>query len=338
MPRSPKANRTHSQASWGKMGWMSELMHFFAFLIASVVALFSAAAATPDVPPIISAPPPLLHATVLFGGDMMFDRTIRSTIEKNGGDFIFSCIDPILKKADLVVANLEGPITDQLSKSVGTAPGADGNYTFTFPTSTAEMLFAHNIRMVNIGNNHITNFGSDGIRSTIQRLDAAGVSHFGDPLEHSVAKEHVKGIPLAFINYNEFSSGGGSASGGGAATTTIRHIREALAEGKLPVVYTHWGVEYATTPSAYSRELARSFIDAGAEIVVGSHPHVVQEREFYREKYIYYSLGNLIFDQYWNDDVRHGLMVSIDFDPTGVQYVEEIPVELGRDRRTCLVE
>ncbi|MEK7133452.1 MAG: CapA family protein [Patescibacteria group bacterium] len=307
---------------------MPDLIHLFVSLVASFVALFPATAVPNAFPSLPRVAPP--HFTVLFAGDMMFDRTIRTAVSEKGGDFIFSCIDPVLKEADLVVANLEGPITDKPSKSMGTPPGSDGNYTFTFPTSTAALLAAHNIRLVNIGNNHIKNFGTSGVRSTISALDDARVKYFGDPLDHTVAAEDFGDIHLAFINYNEF---------GGNTTTTIRQIEDARMAGTLPIVYTHWGVEYATTSPEYIRTLARRFIDAGAEIVVGSHPHVVEEREFYREKYIYYSLGNFIFDQYWNGDVRRGLVLNVAFDKAGVQYVEEIPVELGRDRRTCpLVE
>lgn len=306
---------------------------------AAVLAVFGV-----QVPPSFSASPisyfspPAPHVRILFGGDMMFDRTIRTTMDEKGGDFIFSCIDPVLKDMDFVIANLEGPITEHRSKSAGSTPGGEFNYTFTFPTSTAALLKRHNVSLVNLGNNHITNFGVSGLSSTTELLKAAGVGYFGlpamsahaeqagDPPAYNVAAGSFGGVRLAFINYNEF---------GGDATTTRKQIRDARAAGELPVVYTHWGVEYATTSSAYSRELAHSFIDAGAEIVIGSHPHVVEEREFYKGKYIYYSLGNFIFDQYWNDDVRHGLLIKVAFTSNGVEWVQEIPVELGRDRRTC---
>ena len=276
------------------------------------------------------------RAEIIFGGDMMFDRSVRTAMEENGADFIFSCIDPVLQGADLVVANLEGPITATSSRSVGSALGTPDNFTFTFPTSIARLLLHHRIGVVNLGNNHIENFGFDGVRSTIAALKNAGVAYFGDPLRHAVAEREVGGVKLTFVNYNEFTSTPLGASG--AASTTLSQIASERAAGFIPVVYTHWGVEYATTSSAYSRELAHRFIDAGAELVIGSHPHVVEEHELYTGKYIYYSLGNFIFDQYWDDDVRHGLLLDVVFGRAGVESVKEIPVELGRDRRTCPVE
>ncbi len=300
-------------------------MHFLAVFAAAFLALAQAtfSPAVPMTPANAAA-----RASVIFGGDMMFDRTIRTTIEKEGGDFIFSCIDSTLQSADLVVANLEGPITGNVSQSVGTTIGSRKNFVFTFPLGAAALLSAHHIGMVNLGNNHIMNFGSAGVRSTIAALDAARVAHFGSPTKREVAEIDLRGVKLAFINYNEF---------GGSASTTIEQIQIARMGGEVPIVYAHWGIEYATKSSAYSRELAHRFVDAGAAIVIGSHPHVVQEHEVYKSVPIYYSLGNFIFDQYWSDDVRHGLLLRVSFNSRGVASIEEIPVKLGRDRRTCPV-
>ncbi|MDO8551939.1 MAG: CapA family protein [bacterium] len=322
-------------------------------------------------------------ASIVFGGDMMFDRSIRTAIEKRtqkqgglpaealaqAGDFIFSCIDPVLADADLVVANLEGPITEHASISASSVPGDASNFTFTFPTSTSALLNSHNIRMVNLGNNHILNFGRVGAKVTAQFLKDADIGYFGQPtvisskalaqvgaaacpfeascegwakgggeLMRTVSTKIIHGIPLAFINYNEFAPAEHSniLENVGMSSTTIFQIQNARASGYIPIVYTHWGVEYATTSSAYSRELAHRFIEAGAEIVIGSHPHVVQEHEVYNGKRIYYSLGNFIFDQYFSDDVTHGLLLKVAFNQSGVQLVKEIPIELERDRRTCL--
>src|SRR3989344_9582650 len=342
---------------------MSGLKYALGFICVIVAALISFAVAgryalhAPADNYILPLKP--ARATILFGGDMIFDRSVRRVINVKGGDFVFSCIDGVLEDADLVVANLEGPITEHASISASSTPGDAFNYTFTFPPSTAELLYEHNIRMVNLGNNHILNFGWEGARSTAAYLQEAGIAYFGLPAgaservgdlaEQGIAEGTVRGIKLAFINYNEFSPHSGSASGGGAASTTIRQIREERGPGYMPIVYTHWGIEYATTSSARlqvptidrsanSRELAHSFVDAGAEIVIGSHPHVVEESEAYKGKRIYYSLGNFIFDQYFSEDVQHGLLLQVTFGQGGVLSVREIPVELKRDRRTCPVE
>jgi poly-gamma-glutamate synthesis protein (capsule biosynthesis protein) len=269
-------------------------------------------------------------ATVLFAGDMMFDRSVRAVTDEKGGDFIFSCIAPTLRSADLVVANLEGPITSFPSKSLGSEVGAPENFTFTFPTSTAALLKRHNISLVNLGNNHIMNFSREGLLETKQWLESADVRYFGDPdaVEHErTARITINTIPFSFVNWSDWTSD--------KTDHTVQEVKNEADAGRVVVVYTHWGDEYVPPPKRV-RDLAHSFADAGAAIVVGSHPHIVQENEFYNGAHIYYSLGNFIFDQYFSEEVKNGLLLKVRFTAHGVAGVEEIPVVLNQDRRTCL--
>ncbi|MEK7612648.1 MAG: CapA family protein [Patescibacteria group bacterium] len=270
-------------------------------------------------------PQPAPSATIIFGGDLLFDRSIRTAIREQGGDYIFSCIDATLKGADLVVANLEGPITNNPSVSENTKPGSENNFTFTFDPMVAALLYFHNIRLVNIGNNHIMNYGLEGLRQTKFWLQSAGVDFFGDEVMYTTT---LRGVPLAFINYNEF--------GGDSYSNVLQNIGIAAAQGYIPIVYTHWGEEYVA-PLPRVQALAREFVDAGAALVVGSHPHIVQERELYHGKYIYYSLGNFIFDQYFSEDVSNGLLLSATITKEGSVTIIELPIVLGNDRRTCLI-
>ena len=305
-------------------------MELLSSFIAAVVALFTGFLPLHAIGSAFMYPP---QAEIVFGGDMMFDRSIRTVAEKKGGDFIFSCIDPILRGVDLVVANLEGPITDNPSISQDSLPGDGNNYTFTFPPSTALLLARHNIRLVSIGNNHIANFSLAGILQTKSYLDTAGVGYFGDPdlLEvERVERMTIKGVPFAFVNWSDWTSD--------KTDHTVAQVRGEAQSGRVVVVYSHWGDEYATTSPAHVQALAHQFVDAGASLVVGSHPHVVQEHEVYHGVDIYYSLGNFIFDQYWVDSVDHGLLLDVVFSPAGVESVKEIPIVLQRDRRTCPVE
>lgn len=309
---------------------MPGLGHLVVLLVSAFTALFPVVSVEYEAPLRFFHNP---HATVLFAGDMMFDRSVRTVAEEKGGDFLFSCIDPVLQEGnDLVVANLEGPITTFPSQSVGSEVGGPDNYTFTFPTSTAALLLAHHIELVNLGNNHMLNFSREGLVQTEEWLDAAGVKHFGDPDKPEadrVARMEIGGIPFSFVNWSDWTSD--------KTDHTVAQVREEAQSGRVVVVYTHWGEEYATTSLPRVQALAHSFVDAGAAFVTGSHPHVVQQHEVYKGVDIYYSLGNFIFDQYWNDDVRHGLLLQVTFDPKGVEGLKEIPVELERDRRTCPV-
>lgn len=270
------------------------------------------------------------EATVLIGGDVMFDRFIRKKVDAQGGDFIFSCIDSVLTDADLVVANLEGPITSNESISASSTVGSAENMTFTFPTNTAQLLKRHHIDLVNIGNNHIMNFSRAGLLETKKWLDEAGVQYVGDPdapEAERVAHRDVHSIPFAFVNWSDWTSD--------KTDHTVAQVRTEKEAGYVVVVYTHWGDEYVPPPERV-RQLAHSFVDAGAAIVVGSHPHIVQEHEQYHGADIYYSLGNLIFDQYWNDDVRNGLLLRVTFTKDGVKTIHEIPTRLETDGRVCL--
>jgi poly-gamma-glutamate capsule biosynthesis protein CapA/YwtB (metallophosphatase superfamily) len=302
-----------------------------AALIAACLAWISALfAGAPHVVRNVFVPAPL-EARILFAGDMMFDRSVRMAALEHGDDFLFSCLASTLRDADIVVANLEGPVTTHDSMSVGSIVGSGENVTFTFPTSTATLLKRHNISLVNLGNNHIMNFGREGAEQTTKWLDAAGVMHFGDPVALTEAARvkqiELDSIPFSFVSWSDWT--------GGEKEEVIAQIARERAMGRIVVVYTHWGDEYVS-PNERIQSLAREFIDSGAEIVIGSHPHVVLEHEIYNGKYIYYSLGNFIFDQYFNEAVRKGLMLNIVFDRDGVESIVPIPTYLERDRRTCL--
>lgn len=273
------------------------------------------------------------HAQILFVGDLFFDRQIRLDIESHGGDYIFSCIDSLLQKPDRVVGNLEGPITDNSSVSVHTTPEQIENFRFTFPPSTAALLATHNITLVSIGNNHIMNFGRDGLEQTKKYLTQAGVQFFGDPdasEDEKVARVVVNSVPLSFVNWSDWTSD--------KTDHTAAQVAKEVAAGRIPIVYAHWGDEYLPPPERV-KNLAHRFVDAGAAAVFGSHPHIVQAHEVYNGKDIYYSLGNFIFDQYWDSAVTHGLAVLLTISKDGTIAATEYPVELQKDGRTCpLVE
>lgn len=310
---------------------METLSGFLAAIAALASALFGAGEVYAR--PVTAPPLPAEETVVVFGGDMLFDRSIRAAAEREGGDFLFSCLGGALRDADIAVANLEGPITGNPSRSIGSAPGSADNFVFTFPPETAPLLARQGVSLVSLGNNHILNFGYDGLASTTAALREAGVGYFGDPLAHTVAHIRARPARLAFVGYNEFDPAGSAR----AASTTIAQIGAARGAGEVPVVFAHWGEEYEPRSLPRMRELAHRFVDAGAALVIGAHPHVVEEREEYAGAYIYYSLGNLIFDQYWNDEVRRGLLVRAVFDEDGVRAVSEREVRLERDRRTCLL-
>jgi len=268
---------------------------------------------------------------ILFVGDMMFDRWIREVSEKKGADFIFQKTSDLLQSEDLVVGNLEGPITAQSSVSLGSEIGARENYIFTFHPAMAAKLYNENIRLVNIGNNHILNFGKDGLEETKKYLIEAKINFFGeagDEYKRFFIKE-IKGIRIAFINYNKFSDNGEQKT-----LDDLQEVREMHPD--FVVVYTHWGTEYVNSPSESTREQAHKFIDNGADLIIGSHPHVVQTKEEYKGKKIYYSLGNFVFDQYFNQNTQKGLVVQMEIDSKTEPVFREFNVEMKSSGQTIL--
>jgi gamma-polyglutamate biosynthesis protein CapA len=265
---------------------------------------------------------------ILFLGDMMFDRYIRQVAEKHGYNFLFQGTDNLLKGNDLVVGNLEGPITDNQSKSVNTEFGSRENYIFTFDPQTADTLKNHNINLVDIGNNHILNFKEEGREQTKEYLDKSGIDYFcADGSRIKTYK--LNGLNVGFVCYNQFESD--------AENKTLNDIVEAKGQNDILILYTHWGKEYETVPLEKTKILAHKFIDAGVDLIIGSHSHVVQIKEIYQGKIIYYSLGNFIFDQYFDLNSTRGLAIKVIINPENKNLsFEEYPLALKNNGQTQL--
>lgn len=277
-------------------------------------------------------PPPV---RLLFGGDMMFDRHIRQHMEKQGTLWPLEPLTKVFNQYDAVIANLEGPVTNFPSKSVGSEVGSPNNFLFTFDPSVVSLLSANNITIVNLGNNHILNFGTEGARQTKEFLLTGGIRFFGNtsletgPSQRVLITEFGEHI-VAFVNYNQFVSGGLEAA--------LEDVAYAEPRADLTIVMPHWGNEYEPIANAVVQGWAHQLIDAGADLVIGGHPHVTQQTEVYEGKTIYYSLGNFVFDQYFEPAVQRGLLVGVEILPDLSLDFTELPIQLNRDGQTTLVQ
>lgn len=298
----------------------------------------SPAASVALEPPLALVKPTLKPTTkLLFVGDMMFDRNIRKAATQQSNDFVLASVDSLLNTHDFVIANLEGPITSNPSRSLGSVPGSANNFSFTFDPSWATTLYKHNIRIVNLGNNHILNFGVEGLEETLDLLAKNHVAYFGYagvetqyPLSASYILEH-QGQRFGFLNYNQFAVG--------SEPVALNEIKKLRSQVDWLIAYTHWDNEYQSLASNVTVALAHQFIDLGADLVIGSHPHVIQNHEVYKGKHIYYSLGNFVFDQYFEPAVKLGLAVSVEFKPGSRELViTETPTYLLKTGQTSLTE
>lgn len=263
--------------------------------------------------------------TVLAVGDMMLDRNVRKKMTEEGYGYPWKTLNRFLKGSDIVLANLEGSFTDFPSKTIDFK---NKTLQFTFDAGAVPVLARLGFTHFSLANNHTLNFGKEGLRQSKEYLSKAGLAFFGDPLneENLSVEKVVRGKRIAFVGYHEFSGG---------VENVYNEIKKLKDRGNFVVVMPHWGIEYERDFSKGQQEKAYHFIDAGADLVLGAHPHVVQPIELYKNRAIFYSLGNFVFDQDFSYATRHGLTVGITLRKDDVVF-RIFPVSI-RDAETKLV-
>jgi poly-gamma-glutamate synthesis protein (capsule biosynthesis protein) len=257
--------------------------------------------------------------TILIGGDVMFDRNIRILGDKHGYESLFASSTSLFKSADITVVNLEGPITRAPSETY--AEGVmTGSFTFTFATTTARAMRNSGITLASLANNHANNFGRDGYVETQDWLYLSGINWFGNPWndpgqEYTVIKN---GVRVAFVGYHAFAPG---------IENILADIKRLSSDGYFVIVMPHWGPEYETTATDKMRAQAKQFATAGAKAIVGSHPHVIMDHEWIEGVPVFYSLGNLLFDQYFSKEVMKGNMVELTLTKNaGSTHIEKLRI------------
>lgn len=246
--------------------------------------------------------------TIMAFGDMMLGRYVRTLMNENGLDYIFRDIQgPELRffsGADVVFGNLEGPI-----KGEGKSGGTSMN--FAFNRDIGPLLARYNFNLMSIANNHAMDQGAAGREETIEVLEENGIGWCGHEREvdpDSVYYGSIGNHSYAFLCFSDINA----PLDDDAAVALIQRVRP---EVDYLVVSIHWGPEYFHTPhKTLQVEPAHMFIDAGADFIIGHHPHVVQSFEEYKGKLIFYSLGNFVFDQYWSQKTQEELAIGIVLD------------------------
>jgi poly-gamma-glutamate capsule biosynthesis protein CapA/YwtB (metallophosphatase superfamily) len=310
----------------------------------------SAASGDAGATPSAGAPAEPPPARVVSGGDVMTDRLVKGYIETYGADAVLHDIAPQLKKGDAAWVNLESPLS-----TVGSpTPGKD--YTFEGPPSMAKALAAAGVDLVTMGNNHSVDYGQAALVDSIKRLEKAGVQVVGAGRNDEDAwtpaiVDAPGGATIGFLAWTDVlwpgyraTSKPGVAEGRTDVPRMKAAIRALAKKVDYVVVGFHWGLEYENYPWAAQTSEAHAAIDAGADLVIGHHPHVLQGFETYRGRLIAYSLGDLVFDHY---SIATGQTVLVDavLTPHGVKatqmpvYVSSsgIPaVQRGGDATTIL--
>lgn len=274
---------------------------------------------------------PVEPFTFVMVGDVMLGRTVRNRMRASGNNLPFVNVGPIFTDADAVVVNLEGPITTLDAPDERVSPEQPYSMRFAFDPVAVEVLRDAGVTHVSLANNHAGDQGVQGYKDTRIQLEQNGVGYFGasgaldigtiaqlDSEEHNITFVGIDATmaPLDLVKISDEIMNLG----------TETHI----------VVMMHWGDEYQPVHNTTQETIAHALVDAGVDAVIGSHPHVVQDIEVYNGAPIFYSLGNFIFDQYWNADVRSGLALRVTHDETGERY-QLVPID-GNHAQPKLME
>jgi poly-gamma-glutamate synthesis protein (capsule biosynthesis protein) len=266
----------------------------------------------------------VITIVVTAGGDVTLGSTdsqrrsnggFDSVIEQYGYDWPFSGVIDYLSSDDLTLVNLEGPLTGSNDKQ-------SKLFNFKGPAEYADILSFGSVEAVNLANNHSLDYGQSGLDDTMETLDAAGIAYCA---RGRTAVYTVKGVKIGLIG-NTFPYQNGK-----------RDIRAAVKELRgqgcaIVIASFHWGSEYEPGFSAEQRAIGRAAIDAGADVVIGHHPHIVQGVELYKGRYILYSLGNFMFGGNTDPDDRDSYLARLTFAVRGGEaeppQFEMIPIRL----------
>jgi poly-gamma-glutamate synthesis protein (capsule biosynthesis protein) len=264
----------------------------------------------------------------------MLSRNVAQTSFAHG-DFCYSFLKvaPILRRATLAFANLESPLSDQ---------GQQINMFRADPRFLAGLQYA-GIDLVSLANNHIMDYGTEAFLDTMERLTAQGVFYVGAGTDLTRARQgrlfNLGGVKVGFLAYTQVGPGFtytrvpqhwvATDELPGVVPARVDYLQEDLARLKqvadLVIVSFHWGQEYVHLPTATQQLLGRTALAAGADLVLGHHPHVIQGLAFGEEGVIAYSLGNFIFDQR-PEVTRQGLVLEAAGDHRGIRQLRCTPI------------
>jgi len=273
--------------------------------------------------------------TLMFVGDIMLSRAVgrKMRLEENFR-WPFEKIKEYLRWADLLFGNLECPITEG-------RPIRSGEMVFRADPEVVEGLKWTGFDILSLANNHTMNWGELGLKDTFKYLDDAGISYVGAGIDITQALEpkilEVDGLKIAFLAFNDSDvvpiSYEATDTRAGTAFMRILQMKEKVGEAKekadLVVVSMHSGTEYAYQPNNRQINFAKSAIEAGADLVVGHHPHVIQKTEEHEDGWVAYSLGNFVFDQTFSERTRRGQILEVIVEEGKIKEVKTTDVRIN---------
>jgi len=268
-------------------------------------------------------------------GDIMLARYVGELIGENSPIFPFEseATRSILAGADIAFGNLECPISERGTRQ-------DKGYEFRAAPAVVEGLSYAGLDVISLANNHTGDYGDVALADTLSALCSVRIVPVGagGDLEEALSVRYVlvKGMRVGFLAFNAIGPSWFAAtedSPGSAwldPETAVASVRAAAEETDLLFVSCHWGTEYTSCPTPFQRRMARELVEAGANLIIGHHPHVLQAVEYFDLGFAAYSLGNFVFDQFFDSDVRQGAILYCLADRSGLKSVDLIPTYIWR--------
>ncbi len=279
-----------------------------------------------------SNPPSQLPRTrILLGGDVMLSRYVGTRARRlHDPGSPLRDLAPLLSSANIAFVNLEAPFSDH-------GHPIEKGMVFKAEPEMVEALKVAGVSVVSTANNHARDCGAYGVDFTVDWLAKNGIAAVGTghtaEAAHQGAVLARNGVRFGFLAYTYDQSNGNYKDRDDRIAMMdvprmTKDVQEMRQRADAVIVSMHAGVEYQAKPNAQQRSFAHAAIDAGASVVVGAHPHVTQPVESYKDGVIFYSLGNLVFDQFQRRETQHGLLADVYFAGPKLEHWSLIPVDI----------
>ncbi|MGM9974671.1 MAG: CapA family protein [Clostridiaceae bacterium] len=247
-----------------------------------------------------------------LGTDKKFNQatSLPAMLQNQNYDYsyFYKNVKSIFEADDFTVTNLEGPLTTH------NVEATDKQFNFKGDPELARALAEGSIEGVTLSNNHTYDYGAIGVEDTINALTKYGINYFGAGYKYTT---ELKGIKFGFLGYSIWGEGEEQKA------TIKADIQDLKNQGAIVIINAHWGIERDYKPYSVQTNMAHYMIDSGADLIIGHHPHVVQSVEKYKDKFIFYSLGNFAFGGNSNPSDKDTMIVQIKYKFENDQKVAE---------------
>ncbi|WP_159434265.1 CapA family protein [Peptoclostridium litorale] len=272
-------------------------------------------------------------ATVSIVGDIMLDRGVERVMDERGYGHPYEKVSRIFLEDDITLGNLECPITSIENPALKRL-----DIVFMAEKENARELKKAGFDVLNLANNHSMDQRNNGLKDTIDILNYQGISTLGAGENREKARAHVvkkiRGVRIGILGYSVFPPEGFifSEEDYDVARIDVKSLKDEVSMAKedcdFLIITVHWGNEYENYPSEIQRDLAHMMVESGADLIVGHHPHVIQSVEKYMDKYIFYSMGNFVFDRQAPKGTDISAILQLDISKNGCENIKIIPVKI----------